>query len=48
MGDDFFSGGTVTQNIPELVDMSIVGSLLSICAEPFQGATLAKVIALGH
>ena len=46
MGDDFFLRGcTVTHNIPELVDMSIVGSVLSICTEPFEGATLAKVIA---
>jgi hypothetical protein len=35
MGDDFFCGGAVTRNIPELFDMSIVGSVLSICTEPF-------------
>jgi len=36
MGDDFFLRGcTVTRNISELVDMSIVGSVLSICTEPF-------------
>jgi len=48
-GDDFFlRGGAVTRDISELVDMSIVGSVLSVCTEPLYGATLAKVIALGH
>ena len=29
------SGLTVTRNIPELVDISIVGSVLSMFMEPF-------------